>query len=144
MAITVKDLYEISDAFTDELQEVVDGIHYANQAINRINTRIGLKLPEFLDEQTAYIALNENWLKTLVVPYMNWGIKMNDGSLNEADRYQADFLMALDDFEDVAIGGGDDGSGGVVDPMYIDQNALDGKVSQIDFRALNRNSDFWW
>ena len=114
MAITVKDLYEISDTFTDELQEVVDGIHYANQAINRINTRIGLKLPEFLDEQTAYTALNENWLKTLV------------------------------DFEDVAIGGGDDGSGGVVDPMYIDQNALDGKVSQIDFRALNRNSDFWW
>lgn len=142
--ITVKDLYRISDAFTDELQDVVQGVNYANQAIARINTRIGLVLPFFAGDQDPYDALNINWLKTLVIPYMNWGIKMNDGSLNEADRYLAEFMLALDDFEDVAIGGEADGSGGVVDVAYIDQNALKGKIAQIDFRALNKNSDFWW
>lgn len=142
--ITVRELYRISDAFTDELQHVVDGVNYANQAIAKINTRIGLTLPYFESEQSEYDSLDIHWLKTLVIPYMNWGIKMNDGSLNEADRYLQEFLGALDDFEDVAIGAGDDGAGGVVDPEFIDQNTLDGRIAQISFRDLNKNSDFWW
>lgn len=142
--ITVRELYEISDAFTDELQHVVQGVNYANQAIARINTRIGLNLPYFADEQDAYNHLNINWLRTLVLPYMNWGIKMNDGSLNEADRYLEEFFMALADFEDVAIGSGPNGEGGVVDSQYIDQDMLAGKIAQIDFRELNKDSDFWW
>ena len=54
--ITVKELYRISDAFTDELQDVVQGVNYANQAIARINTRIGLVLPFFAGDQDPYDA----------------------------------------------------------------------------------------
>ncbi len=142
--ITIKKLYEISDAYTDELQEVVGGIKFANQAIAKINTRVGLTLPFFQNEQEEYTALNANWLVTILVPYLNWGIKMNDGSLNEADRYLQDFSEALYEFDEVAIGAGELGAGGVVDVEFIDQERLEGMIVQIDFKALNKNSDFWW
>ena len=69
---------------------------------------------------------------------------MNDRSLNEADRYMQDFSEALYDFDEVAIGAGELGAGGVVDVEFIDQERLEGMIVQIDFKALNKNSDFWW
>ena len=134
--ITLQELVEASDAWTDEF--IIDEFiyNYANQCVAHINTEVGLNLPEFTDAKAEYSALPVKWTRRLLTPYLSWSIKMNDGSLTEADVYWQQFIIALMDFSNKAIGDEDDGSGGIVDVEYIDQTELGSRVAQIDFRGM--------
>lgn len=127
-----RDLAMLSDAFTDEMLMESQGRSYGNEAIAIINTEIGLKLPFVTDINESYEALDINWFVRLINVYMSYGIKMNDGSLNEADRYYERFWAALEEFRDVAFD--------VVDDEYINEDAISKSISRID---VNPNVIGW-
>lgn len=143
--ITLRDLVEASDAWTDEF--IIDEfiLKYANQCMAYINTEVGLNLPYFTDDKSKYIAIPAKWLRRLVTPYLSWSIKMNDGSITEAQIYWQHFISGLGDFNDKAIGAEEDGSGGIVDPEYIDQTELGTRTAQIDFGTkVKKGFNGWW
>lgn len=92
-----------SESFTDEVQTVNFALSFANSAIAEINTEAGLKLPFILTMEQNYTALPESWFVRLLLPYLNYGIKMNDTSVGEADRYKQEFRIALMKFRDSAL-----------------------------------------
>lgn len=94
----LSELIKMSDAFTDETVTTQNAINYANKGIAAVNTRLGIALPFFTDTSTDYTALTPSWLLTLVGTYINYAVKLNDSSLNEADRYKAEFNDALSVF----------------------------------------------
>lgn len=87
----LSELIKMSDAFTDETVTTQNAINYANKGIAAVNTRLGIGLPFFTDASTEYTALTPSWLLSLVGTYINYAVKLNDSSLNEADRYKTEF-----------------------------------------------------
>jgi hypothetical protein len=85
----------ISNNATDENFSTALVQGYFNEAIANINIAISAKLP-YITTATAsddYVALDEEWIRSTVIPYVCYMIKTNDGSLNEASaaffqRYQ--------------------------------------------------------
>ena len=102
MTMTLEKIIGWSESFTDEVQTESFALSFANNAIAEINTEAGLKLPFIEDLETDYTALPESWFVRLMVPYLNYGIKMNDTSVGEADRYLQQFQIALIKFKDNA------------------------------------------
>lgn len=98
--MNLTDLYKQSEYYTDEAVTTNFALSYANKAISYVNTEIGLTLPIFSDVTTAYTALPDAWLMRLVLPYIAYGIKMNDTSLSEAARYEDEFFAALSSFRE--------------------------------------------
>ena len=94
-------LLKQSDAYTDEALSKANALIYANKALAVINAKLGTELPYFADTITVYIALTETWQRQLLIPYLNYSIKMNDSSLNEASRYESEFYTNLSEFEEV-------------------------------------------
>ena len=96
--MTLLELTNAANAFTDENFDRAITIYFANEAIATINTRLNASLPAF--ELTAdYTALSDDWLRLLVVPYISYSIKRNDGSIAEADRFFQNFLIGLAELE---------------------------------------------
>lgn len=91
-----------TDAITDEDTPIARIMMYANEALAYINTEFGYRLPFFTDLSTAYTGLNDSWLLRLVVNYVNYAVKMNDSSLNEAAEYKNMFLTAVVSFNNSA------------------------------------------
>jgi hypothetical protein len=94
----LSDLIAISDSYTDEVLSTTSALLYANEVVAKINTKFRIILPYFTDATTAYTALDEGWLRRLFVPWLNYSVKMNDSSLNEAQRWQMEFMEALAEF----------------------------------------------
>lgn len=91
-----EDMAVTANQYTDENYSDDLLMAFANEAIAQINTEINVNLPFITDVVASYYALSESWIRALVIPYMCWSIKMNDGSLNEADRYQVTFNRSLE------------------------------------------------
>ena len=100
--MTLNKLMGWSESFTDEIQTEDFALGYANKAIADINTEAGLVLPFIEDMDENYTALPESWFVRLLLPYLNYGIKMNDTSVAEADRYKQEFEISLIKFKDRA------------------------------------------
>ena len=99
--MTLTEITENSEIFTDETFDDEDLIKFANKAISRINTECKTLFPFFEDAITDYTAIPKMWLLDLVSTYIAYGIKMNDSSLSEADRYLEEFYRALNNFKDI-------------------------------------------
>ena len=114
-----------SDSFTDEVCTETWARAFINQAIGKINITLNISLPLLQDTESEYSAdiLPDDWQNILFVPYVCYGVKMNDTSLNEADRYYSLFIEALEalkanitvvippDYQNPSGNGENDGSG---------------------------------
>lgn len=98
--MTLTEITENSEIFTDETFDDEDLIKFANKAISRINTECKTLFPFFEDAITDYTAMPKMWLLDLVSTYVAYGIKMNDSSLTEANLYLDEFYRALKNFVD--------------------------------------------
>lgn len=87
-----------ANAFTDENFETTLTIFFANEGISFINSRINSSLPPF-GATADYTAISDDWLRLLVIPYVSYSIKRNDGSVAEADRFFQNFLISLIELE---------------------------------------------
>lgn len=87
-----------ANAFTDESFETALTIFYANEGIAFINARIGSNLPP-ITLSGNYTALDDNWIRLLIIPYVSYSIKRNDASVAEADRFFQNFLIGLGELE---------------------------------------------
>jgi len=94
----LSELIKMSDAFTDESVTTQNALNYANKGIAAVNTNLSIGLPFFTDTTSDYTALTPSWLLALIGTYMNYAVKLNDASLNEADRYKIEFDSYLMDF----------------------------------------------
>jgi hypothetical protein len=89
--MTLNDITILANNVTDENYSSQIIIGFVNQAIARINATLDSNLPVFTSFDVDYTALNDNWIRLLFVTYASYGIKANDGSLNEADRLRQEF-----------------------------------------------------
>src|SRR5690606_28905866 len=94
------DITQAANAFADENYDSSLIRHYVNTAISIINNRLKSKLPFITSEIDDYDALDDSWIMSLLVTYAAYGIKMNDGSLNEAQNYLMAFESAMRDLEE--------------------------------------------
>lgn len=98
--MTLKNITNNSAIFTDEKFSDNDLISFANKAISRINTECKTLFPYYEGINATYSAVPGNWQMDLISPYISYGIKMNDSSLSEADRYLDEFYKSLANFKD--------------------------------------------
>lgn len=98
--MTLADIIKNSSIFTDENLSVEDLISIANRAISRVNTECKTLFPFYEDSTSEYTAIPAIWQFDIISPYLSYGIKMNDSSLSEADRYLDEFYKALNNFKD--------------------------------------------
>lgn len=119
----LSDMMTVSDSYTDEVLTSGNALKYSNEAVARINTKFSIALPFFADTTTDYDALNESWCRRLYVTYMNYAVKMNDSSLNEAMMYKNEFDIALQEFGAIYLD--------LLDAEYIGDGNVPG-VYQID------------
>lgn len=98
--MTLKTITNNSSYFTDENFTSEQLVSIANKGISRINTECNTLFPFFDNISEDYKAFPEMWMLDLLSPYISYGIKMNDTSLSEADRYLDEFYRALLQFKD--------------------------------------------
>ena len=112
--MNLEQLINTASAYTDETFTASIGMSFANRAISKINTEVNLMLPYFDDDgatsNTEYTALPKDWLIGLIVPYLCYSIKKNDGSDTEAERYSQEFYETLVSFKERAGGVNPDGT----------------------------------
>lgn len=90
--MTINEITVAANNFTDEQASPTVVRYYVNECIGKINIELRSTLPLFTSvTDPTYSAISESWQITLFVPYVCYSIKMNDGSLNEADRYKVVF-----------------------------------------------------
>jgi hypothetical protein len=87
--MTITEITRIANNYTDEVFTNLVCLDFANEAIAKINVALGATLP-YMDLDSDYTALEEQWIRTVVVPYVSYSIKLNDGSINES---QINFLQ---------------------------------------------------
>lgn len=93
--MTLQQITDAANAFTDENFRATVVMNYVNEAIAIINAEVNSTLPYFSGIGTDYVALSEDWIRTLLIPYASYGIKQNDGSLNEASTFLSAFRTAF-------------------------------------------------
>jgi|SRR5690554_3624 len=89
--MNVNDMTRVANNYTDENFSPNLVLSFINDAISRINTSLKCSLPLITSVTDDYEALDTNWIYSILIPYACYGIKMNDGSLHEADRFLAIF-----------------------------------------------------
>lgn len=89
--MTLVNITNAANAYTDENFEPTTVLFFVNEAISKINSELKCNLPLVEEILGDYTALSEKWITSLFIPYACYSIKMNDGSLNEADRYLSSF-----------------------------------------------------
>lgn len=98
--MTLKNIITNASIFTDEKFSESDLLSIGNKGISRINTECGTNFPYYKDVNSDYAAIPEHWQFDLLSLYISYGIKMNDSSLSEADRYLDEFYRVLTSFKD--------------------------------------------
>lgn len=131
-----------SAIFTDEQFSDVDLLNLANRAISRINNDCKTLFPKFTATNVNYTAIPDDWQIDLISPYLSYGIKMNDASMGEADRYLDEFYKNLISFQanlgrlvDNYLNGNE--ANGVSD-SYIDMNGFGGVYGINTTNAIDR------
>jgi hypothetical protein len=87
--MTITEITRIANNYTDEVFTNLVCLDFANEAISNINIALGATLPN-MTISGDYTALAEQWIRTVIVPYVSYSIKLNDGSVNES---QVNFLQ---------------------------------------------------
>lgn len=85
--MTVTEITTYANGLADENYSSTLILAYTNQCISKINIELNTLLPFISNTSTDYVALPDSWVMSLFVTYAAYGIKTNDGSLNEADRF---------------------------------------------------------
>lgn len=98
--MTLQDIVNNSQFFTDETVAQINSVSVANKALSIINTECKTLFPFMENLGDVYTYMPSNWLFALLSPYLSYAIKMNDSSLSEADRYLEEFYRALNNFKD--------------------------------------------
>lgn len=98
--MTLKEIITNSELFTDEQLSTTNYISAANRAIALINTDCKSSFSVFENDVDSYTDIPRDWLFSLLSPYLSYTIKMNDGSMKEADRYLDEFYKFLTNFKD--------------------------------------------
>lgn len=94
--ITLEKIRSLANASTDETFSIDLIRGFADEAIATINATIGSTLPTFATNPTdIYLALDDMWLRTIVVNFVADRIKKNDGSLNEASYFEQTWRFNL-------------------------------------------------
>jgi hypothetical protein len=93
--MTITEITRIANNYTDEVFTTSVCLDFANEAIAKINTALGAKLPYYTPTADySSDILGEEWQRTVVVPYVSYSIKLNDGSINES---QVNFLQRYEE-----------------------------------------------
>lgn len=87
--MTITEITRIANNYTDEVFTASVCLDFANEAIAKINVALGASLPG-MDLNSDYTALADEWIRTVVIPYVSYSIKLSDGSINES---QVNFLQ---------------------------------------------------
>lgn len=95
----LSDIIANSEFFTDENADTTNYLSLANKALSIVNVECKTLFPFMTSESEDYKKMPKNWLFALLSPYLSYGVKMNDSSLSEADRYLDEFYRALDNFK---------------------------------------------
>lgn len=139
--MTLKEITKNSAIFTDESFTDAYLLSLANKGISRINTTCKTLFPFYTDLNQVYEALPDMWQLDLLSPYISYGIKMNDSSLSEADRYLDEFYKALNEFKDNLVSladkyeNGDTVNG--ISPEFIDAEGFGGVYGIDTSGAIN-------
>ena len=113
---------------TDEDFEFKEVLAFINDAVAKINIECGAIFP-FADTEfdlpiDEYPALNETWIRSLIVPYAAGRIKENDSSQFEYTDWYAQFDLNLQKFKSVYN----------IPEKYIDPDANGGRYEE-DYRV---------
>lgn len=85
--MTLTEMTKAANMYTDENFSATQCLPFVNEVIGTVNAELSCSLP-FIDSTSAdYSALSETWIRQLFIPYISYSIKMNDGSLSEANMY---------------------------------------------------------
>jgi hypothetical protein len=87
--MNITEITRIANNYTDEVFTTSVCLDFANEAIAKINVALGVSLP-YMNLTDSYTLLNQQWIRTVIVPYVSYSIKLNDGSINES---QINFLQ---------------------------------------------------
>jgi hypothetical protein len=81
------DIARVANNATDENYSLTLIRDFTNEAIGNINIAVSARLPYFTEEASEqdYTYLGEEWIRSVIIPYVCFLIKVNDGSLNEAN-----------------------------------------------------------
>lgn len=109
---------------TDEDFEFQEVLAFINDAVAKINIECGAIFPfadiEFDLPIDEYPALNETWIRSLIVPYAAGRIKENDSSQFEYTDWYAQFDLNLQKFK----------SNYNIPEKYIDPDAKGGRYEE--------------
>lgn len=139
--MTLRNIADNSAIFTDESFTDEDILSLANKAISRINTECKTRFPFYKNMSDEYTAIPDNWQLDLISNYISYGIKMNDSSLSEADRYLDEFYRVSAQFEDAlgtlvdAYNNGDTTNG--ISSEYINTDGFGGVYGIDTSGAIN-------
>lgn len=139
----LEDIVSNSRLFTDEQTSDDTLLQFSNSAISRINAECNTTFSNYEDMDTTYTDFPASWQLGLVGNYVSYAIKMNDGSLNEADRYLQEFYKILELFSDKLIEmtdryeSGDDTNG--INPDFISTIGLGGVYGIDTSQAVDRS-----
>lgn len=98
--MTLQEIINNSQFFTDESIEKLNSVNVANKALAIVNSECKTLFPKMENTTDTYTYMPDHWLFALLSPYISYAIKMNDSSLSEADRYLEEFYRALNNFKD--------------------------------------------
>ena len=90
--MTITEITRIANNYTDEVFTNLVCLDFANEAIAKINIALGAVLPD-MTISADYTALDSQWIRTVLVPYVSYSIKLSDGSINES---QVNFLQRFE------------------------------------------------
>lgn len=130
-----------SNLYTDENLEDSSMLSFANSAIAKINTTCKTNFPEFASTVEDYTSFPDKWLMSMISPFMSYSVKVNDSSLNEADRFFQSFMIELDKFENQIYDmtenyeNGDTTNG--INPELIDEDGNGGIYEMDTSGAIN-------
>lgn len=137
----LKTITDNSAIFTDEIFTQDYLLSIANKAISRINTECGTRFTFYKNLTEEYTNFPDNWQLDLISNYVSYGIKMNDSSLSEADRYLDEFYKCLSSFKDM-LGtlvdnylNGDEQNG--ISPEFINEDGFGGVYGIDTSGAIN-------
>lgn len=93
--MTLTEMTKAANAYTDENFKAITLLYFVNEAIGTINAEINCNLPFITGADDNYVALSETWIRQVLIPYLCYSIKLNDGSLSEASMFMRSYEQGL-------------------------------------------------
>jgi len=98
--MNVTNMVAVANAYTDENFKANQALLFVNEAIGTVNAELKCSLPFIEDVNVEYTALNETWIRQILIPYICYSIKMNDSSINEANMFYRSYELGLQRISD--------------------------------------------